>query len=178
MSERLSVANAAATASAAGAEAVSPRRSSVFNTRSEPAAASHVDHCDNPAEPTKHAPRRPLTPLENTFRMTPDKKFSAKSVEDVINTVLASQLEEETYDVRSSRQMTKTLCTLITNRVKELGYNRYKIVTYVSLCQRAEQGMRVASRCLFDEDTDAYASGSFKNASLIAVATVYGLYYE
>lgn len=94
-------------------------------------------------------------------------------------------------------QMTKTLCTLITNRVKELGYNRcsnkhqfmvwclgicgclplmlvctsvlkpacykplpqskqhpsfltftshrYKIVTYVSLCQRAEQGMRVVS---------------------------------
>lgn len=56
MSERLSVANAAATASAA--EAVSPRRSSVFNTRSEPAAASHVDHCDNPAEPTVRGRRR------------------------------------------------------------------------------------------------------------------------
>lgn len=58
MSERLSVANAAATASAAGGEAVSPRRSSVFNTRSEPAAASHVDHCDNPAEPTVRGRRR------------------------------------------------------------------------------------------------------------------------
>ena len=34
------------------------------------------------------------------------------------------------------------------------------------------------SRCLFDQEKDSFASGSYRNASLFAVATVYGVYYE
>ena len=40
------------------------------------------------------------------------------------------------------------------------------------------QGIRVASRCLWDHETDSYASATFKNATLFAIATVFGIYYE
>jgi len=55
---------------------------------------------------------------------------------------------------------------------------RYKLVTTVTIGQIADQGVRVASRCLMDQETDQAASGSFTNETLFAVATVYGFYYE
>jgi hypothetical protein len=135
-----------------------------------------VGHADAPASTS--APRRPRTPLENTFKMKPDRKFEVKPVKELIETVLKEQLEEEKYDARASRQMAKTLSTIITNRVKALNYERYKIVTTVTVGQIADQGVRVASRCLMDQETDQFASGTFKNSSLFGVATVYGFYFE
>ena len=76
------------------------------------------------------------------------------------------------------RQMVKTLSHLINKKVKELNFERYKIVTTVTIGQIADQGVRVASRCLMDQETDQFASGSFTNSTLFAVATVYGFYYE
>lgn len=110
--------------------------------------------------------------------MKPDKKFEVKPIETIINKVLQDQLEEEKYDAKSSKQMTKTLSTIITNRVKALGYDRYKIITIVTVGEIANQGVRIASRCLMDQETDNYASGFYKNSSLFGCATVFGMYYE
>ena len=40
---------------------------------------------------------------------------------------------------------------------------RYKVVVHVTLGELREQGIRVASRCLWDASTDNYASAGFKN---------------
>jgi len=48
----------------------------------------------------------------------------------------------------------------------------------VTVGEIANQGVRVASRCVMDQSTDNFASGSYKNASLFGVATVYAFYYE
>eukprot|EP00043_Microstomoeca_roanoka_P025205 m.7942 g.7942 ORF g.7942 m.7942 type:complete len:165 (+) comp5342_c0_seq1:102-596(+) len=153
------------------------RRSSLFTpSRPEIAATSQIDASDVPDQ--EDAPKRPITPLENTYRLDPEKKFSESAVSAIIREVLEGQLEEEKYDARSSRQMAKTLSTIITNRVKALDYKRYKIVTVVSLGEVAEQGVVMGSRCLFDKEKDNFASGSYKNSTLYAVATVYACYTE
>jgi len=152
------------------------RRSSLFDfNRPDIAATSQTSHTD---APDHEMPKRPVTPLENTYQLEPEIKFSAKAVEDIINEVLPAQLEDEEYDMQSSRQMSKTLSTIINNRVKALNYARYKIVTVVTIGQVAEQGVHVVSRCLFDQEKDTFSSGSYKNSSLFATATVYGLYFE
>lgn len=152
-------------------------KSSLFaGSRREIEAESQVDWEDKPNR--NQARVRPSTPLENTYKMGPDKKFEVKPIENIINKVLADQLEEEKYDPKSSKQMTKTLSTIITNRVKALGYARYKIITIVTVGEIANHGVRIASRCLMDQQTDNYASGSYKNTSLFGCATVYGMYYE
>ena len=38
-------------------------------------------------------------------------------------------------------------------------------------------GARMASRCLWDSDTDNYAQDVFVNDSLFCVVCVYGVYY-
>lgn len=140
-------------------------------------ASSQVGYADQP-EKGSGGSRRPRTPLENTYKMVPDKKFQVAPVEAIINSVLEEQLKDETYEPKSSRQMTKTLSTIITKRVKELGFDRYKIVAVVTVGELANHGVRIASRCLMDQETDNYASGQYKNSSLFGVATVYGMYYE
>ena len=45
---------------------------------------------------------------------------------------------------------------------------RYKIVCQVTLGQRKDQGMRFCSRCLWDTNTDNYATASFKNVRVPA----------
>lgn len=50
-------------------------------------------------------PRRPVTPLENTYKMEPEKRFNAKAVENIIEEVLIGQLEEEHYEPRASKQV-------------------------------------------------------------------------
>ena len=43
---------------------------------------------------------------------------------------------------------------------------RYKIVVQAALGQKRKQGARVASRCLWDINTDNYTSYSFENVSI------------
>ena len=50
---------------------------------------------------------------------------------------------------------------------------RYKIVCQVTLGQRKDQGMRFCSRCLWDTNTDNYATASFKNVRVPVLSMCY-----
>ncbi len=43
-----------------------------------------------------------------------------------------------------------------------LNYPRYKVIVQVVLGQNKQQGVRVASRCLWDTDADNFASFTYK----------------
>lgn len=50
--------------------------------------------------------------------------------------------------------------------IESMGPNsRYKIVVQTTVGQMKDQGIRIASRCLWDPTTDNYASCNFKNVS-------------
>ena len=55
---------------------------------------------------------------------------------------------------------------------------RYKIIAIVHIGQLNDQGLRLGSRCLWDQGQDTFASYEFRNNSLFAVGTVYGVYAE
>jgi hypothetical protein len=46
-----------------------------------------------------------------------------------------------------------------------LAFPRYKLVVQVVLGQSKDQGVKIASRCLWDTETDNHASFFFKNVS-------------
>lgn len=85
--------------------------------------------------------------------MKPDVKFNVKAVEKIIESVLKDQLEEEKYDAKATKQvccfdsrsirstfcqMSKTLSTIITSRVKGLGFER--LVPFHHRCTRSLTG--------------------------------------
>ena len=118
--------------------------------------------------------------LENTYKMAPDddKAFSRRRVEDAMRSVLASYLVDYTYDATSCARLTCDLSNMVKARVKEMGFARYKLVCQVIIGENHNQGVHVVSRFLWDKKTDTYATATYSNGELYAVATVYGLYFE
>ncbi|NXA76834.1 TC1D4 protein, partial [Thryothorus ludovicianus] len=115
--------------------------------------------------------------LENTYRMGPDKgcKFDAERVQRVLEGTLACALGTTVYSPQGSAPLAQGLTELLQSQAKEVVPPRYKLVCHVVLGQ---QGLLVASWGLWDPETDSFASATFSNASLFAVATVYGVYFE
>lgn len=122
--------------------------------------------------------RRPRLIYENTYRLEPSVKFESDTVTKIIETVLEEQLKDEIYDLKSCKQYVLTLSEIIKSRVKDLCYQNYKLVCVVSIGELKDQGFRMGSRCCWDPKWDNFATGSYKNKSLFAIGTVWGLYYE
>lgn len=73
--------------------------------------------------------------------------------------------------------------TGIAERVKaramaELRLPRYKLATYVVVGENLQQGVRVASRCLWDAETDGYATFHYRSDALFCTAILFAVYTE
>ena len=61
--------------------------------------------------------------------------------------------------------------------MKELQLRRYKVVALVTI-GAVDGSACLFSRCVWDPQVDNYATYEFRNNSLVAQATVYGVYQE
>ncbi|XP_009952562.1 PREDICTED: tctex1 domain-containing protein 4 [Leptosomus discolor] len=120
------------------------------------------------------------TCLENTYRMGPDEgcKFNAGRVQQVLEGALASALGTTVYSPQDSAPLAQSLTELLHSQVKVVLPPRYKLVCQVVLGQQGQQSLLVASRALWDTESDSFASATFSNASLFAVAIVHGVYFD
>jgi hypothetical protein len=120
---------------------------------------------------------------ENTYITGPEgygdgARFQRHKVQTMLKQVLKDKMEKQKYDPVKGAQIAKQLADDLRERVKMLGYERYKLVVQVTIGQKTGQAMRIVSRCLWDTTTDNFASEYFENESLYCVCQVYGLYYE
>ena len=53
---------------------------------------------------------------------------------------------------------------------------RYKFVVQTTVGENNGQGMKVQSRCVWDEDTDDVAYVSFKNDSIFVIVIAFAVY--
>ncbi|DBA04351.1 TPA: hypothetical protein N0F65_002113 [Lagenidium giganteum] len=102
-----------------------------------------------------------------TFIMAPteDERFRRKKVCNIIVEAL-KELEGKEYDEEEA----KVWCTTIADNVKarirsECNFPRYKIVVQTFIGQQRLQDVRIASRCLWDNDHDNHASADFNSVS-------------
>ncbi|XP_029930590.1 dynein light chain Tctex-type 5 [Myripristis murdjan] len=116
--------------------------------------------------------------MESTYQLGPYKRVPFLAVQDILKDVLVSYLQEEKYDVERCRLLAKTIPEVIKARVKDLMIPRFKIIVLLYIGQLCDQSMIIGSRCLWDATNDTFASHSFKNSSLFAVANVYTVYFE
>ena len=52
------------------------------------------------------------------------------------------------------------------------------MVTFVTIGEKKNQDVRVASRCLWDTYRDGEATVTYENPSLYATAVLYALYFD
>ncbi|XP_028667136.1 dynein light chain Tctex-type 4 [Erpetoichthys calabaricus] len=118
--------------------------------------------------------------FENTYKTEPDDgcQFDTGKVQHLLDVTVASFLRDKRYNPITCSQLTQSLADLIKNKAKELNPPRFKLVCNVILGQLNDQGVKIASRSLWDPKYDNFAITNFKNSSLFAVAAVYGVYCE
>ncbi|XP_041354348.1 dynein light chain Tctex-type protein 2B-like [Gigantopelta aegis] len=127
-----------------------------------------------------HRSKMSNSQLENTYKLQPgtQEKFQTETVRKVMWDTLEIKLHNVRYDAGSCGSLAKQLTDEITCRIKEHRWKRYKLVVQVFVGQNVNQGVQVASRCVWNADTDTYATVSYENSSLFAVASCYAVYYE
>ncbi|XP_073241345.1 dynein light chain Tctex-type 5-like [Porites lutea] len=122
----------------------SPRRSS-----RRISGAMYFSNFKRPNETKDNVQARKNT-FENTYRLEPKTRFPEIKVKAVLNEVL-EKLESHTYSPTHSPFLVKLLSTRVLEKVKRLNIERYKIVCLVTIGSKASQGLRIASRCLWND---------------------------
>jgi len=115
-----------------------------------------------------------------TYRMKPkeNQRFVPQAVETIIKKEMEDYVKNAKFEDEECKKLALELCSKIKDKVKALQIPRYKVVLQSVIGEVKGQGAYIASRCLWDTETDNYASYSVKNASLFCTVMVFGLYLE
>ena len=121
-----------------------------------------------------------------TFIMKPamDEIFYPSQVKKIAEQVILEALESKKgeapkeYDEEETQGWVKDIADKIKAGVKTLAIPRYKVVVQVTIGSQSNQGVRIASRCLWNVTTDNYASYSYTNSQMWCNAMVFGVYTE
>eukprot|EP00795_Rhopilema_esculentum_P004537 gene4537-20789_t len=127
-----------------------------------------------------HAAKLKNVMLDNTYKMEPDRNsvFRAITVRQAVESILSEMVGDQKYSAKESPLLCVELATEIKNKVKAMGFERYKLICQVTICSLVGQGVRVASRCIWDDKHDSYVSCNYRNANMCVVAMMYGVYHE
>jgi len=116
-----------------------------------------------------------------TYRMEPEEseRFYPSRAQAIAEKICAEELNGQTYDEEDAKIWSLNISDKVRLAVStSITNSRYKIVVQTILGQLKDQGIRVASRCLWDPTTDNYASASFANQTMFANVLVFALYTD
>jgi hypothetical protein len=121
----------------------------------------------------------PTLKYQPTYRLESQNPFNKDHVTKIIEEIVDKGLHGVEYCPFFAPDLAKTLSDDIKNRVKEENFDRYKIVCTVTIGEKFHQDLKAVAIFLWDQQKDSYASYVYeKSPFLIAIATVYAIYYD
>lgn len=107
-----------------------------------------------------------------------DEKFYPSAVKKIITDILEMKLSGVSYDDKLAQSLALDISNTVKMKCKLLKMPRYKIIVQTFIGENLNQGLRVASKSLWNPKFDNYASCSYQGGNLFAVVMVFGSYYE
>lgn len=130
-------------------------------------------------------PDRGQGKVEPTYRMEPvvEKKFSTAKIRPLVVEIVQKYVSDiEGYNPKTSRLLAVGLAELVKQRLKDLKFDRYKIVVMVHMAELklGANDMEIASLFLGDPKTDNYIFIEHKNSKkgICAGVLVFGIYHD
>ncbi|GFR83085.1 Tctex1 domain-containing protein 1 [Elysia marginata] len=120
----------------------------------------------------------PVIEYENTYKLEPDAVFLPGKVKAIIKEVLEENLKGQTYKANLMASRCMALSDIIKERIRQLEMPRFKTVVLVLVGENKAQALSVASQCLWNKDTDNFASCEYSKGNLHVVAMAFGVYQE
>ncbi|XP_063240159.1 dynein light chain Tctex-type protein 2B-like [Bacillus rossius redtenbacheri] len=124
------------------------------------------------------APTIGLAGQLTTYQLEPETRFDCDRVRVIIQEVFVDNLERVQYDELAFKRLGVQIGEEVRSRIKRLNFDRYRLVCYVQLVQRRNQGFYSRARFLWDSERDDCASGYFETAHVFASCLVLGVYKE
>ncbi|XP_030352374.1 tctex1 domain-containing protein 2 [Strigops habroptila] len=115
----------------------------------------------------------------NTYslRASARHRFKSSTVKECIRAILKEKLADVQYIPNDMPQLTMSLSEAIKDRLKEVGFDRYKMVVQVVIGEQRGEGVNMAARCFWDADNDSCAHDVFMNDSLFCIVAAFGCFY-
>ncbi|XP_041125753.1 dynein light chain Tctex-type protein 2B-like isoform X1 [Polyodon spathula] len=107
--------------------------------------------------------------LDNSYVIRPNfqHKFKPATAKECIHQILKEELVSKQYDPEQVPALTRALSEAVKDKLKEMGYDRYKLVVQVVIGEQRGEGVKMAARCFWDADTDNYAQDIYMNEILL-----------
>ena len=132
--------------------------------------------------PEETADESDYTPIENTYRVEPRSgcKFLTTKVEEILQDIMSTHGDFLKLKMVSegAGDFSQFLAETIKVRVKSLEFERYRLMTMVQMGTSTGHDLVVASRCLWNPETDTFATVTFRVGNTFVVLTVFGVYFE
>mmetsp|Transcript_11833 Transcript_11833/g.12203 ORF Transcript_11833/g.12203 Transcript_11833/m.12203 type:complete len:135 (-) Transcript_11833:140-544(-) len=116
-----------------------------------------------------------------TYRMEPDEdeRFYPSVAKKIAYDIVHNELHDQEYDEEDAKNWSLVLSDKIRDALrKNMTIPRYKIIVQTTVGQLRDQGIRIASRCLWDVSTDNYTSVSYTNQTLFCNVLIFALYTD
>ncbi|KAM8874353.1 dynein light chain Tctex-type protein 2B isoform 2-T2 [Spinachia spinachia] len=104
-------------------------------------------------------------------------KFKPAVVKECVREIVRERLSGKRFEPEEVQELSRSLAECIKDRVKNAGFDKYKLVVQVVIGEQRGEGVNMSSRCFWDADTDNHAEDLFMNESLFCLAVVFGSYY-
>ena len=123
-----------------------------------------------------------LSNLRNQQMCEPKEgeKFCPSKIRELIKSGLESCLSHYEFDVEGLTAKTEEVTKSVRDSVRAGAYqlNRYKLVVQVVIGEIKNQGLKITSKCLWDTNSDNYASYTHRTETYYCTAIVFGCYNE
>ena len=120
-----------------------------------------------------------VTQSNKTYQIRPSfkDKFRPAEAKEKIEKILATMLKNVQYTQSDLPQLTREIADKTKSDLKALGKDkRYKYLVQVIIGQNSGQGVRVGSRCFWDEDTDDCTYVTYMNESIFCLVVAFAVY--
>ncbi|XP_047020907.1 dynein light chain Tctex-type 5-like [Helicoverpa zea] len=122
--------------------------------------------------------KRPPLIFQNTYQTEPTVRFHVPSVKKCMNEVLDKQFTGHVYNASVSPGLTIIIAGEIMRSVKKLGFNRYRIISVVTIAQKRSQSYHNAVSFLWDHERDGIVNTQRELHTAFIQATVFGVYLD
>ncbi|CAK1556109.1 unnamed protein product [Leptosia nina] len=121
--------------------------------------------------------RPPLLYLP-TYQLTSSYPFHLPSVQKAVDELLDEHFTDHKYSVQESPALALRLAGLLMRALKAMDFNRYRIITVVTIGQKRAQSYNNAISFLWDHERDNYVDTQREVNSAFIQVTAFGVYLD
>ncbi|UJR30239.1 hypothetical protein I4U23_017777 [Adineta vaga] len=115
--------------------------------------------------------------MPDKIQSLPRKIFNCQDVKNCLHEILHEYLHDKQYDSSQCHSLSKDLAHRIKETLKTFGYERYKFIIQILICQEYNENLQMNCRAYWDSDTDKCAQSIYINQDFICIASAFAIFY-